>query len=151
MCHSRTMNNRINRLHERCLRIVLSDKTSSFEKMLEKDRSITMHTRKLKTLATEMFKVYKNLSPAIIADLFHVRQNNYNLRHDSYFAIPNVKSVYHGTESMSNLGHRIWNLVPDKLNQLVDIYAFKKEIKKPRPENYPCRLCKTYIPHVGFI
>ena len=77
-----------------------------------------------------MFKVYKNLSPAIIADLCHVRKNNYNLRHDSYFAIPNVKSVYHGTESLSNLAPRIWNLVLDKLKQLVDIYSFKKEIKK---------------------
>ena len=95
MCHSLTMNNKINRLHERCLRIVHSDKTSSFEKLLEKDGSVTIHTRNLQTLATEMFKVYKNLSPAIIADLFHVRQNTYNLRHDSYFAIPNVKSVYH--------------------------------------------------------
>ena len=97
------MNNKINRLYERCFRIVHSDKTSSFEKLLEKDGSVTIHTRNLQTLATEMFKVYKNLSPAIIADLFHVRQNNYNLRHDSYFAIPNVKSVHHGTESLSNM------------------------------------------------
>ena len=73
-----------------------------------------------------MLKIYENLSPAIIADLFHVRQNNYNLRHDSYFAIPNVKSVYHGTESLSNLGPRVWNLVPDRLKQLVDIHAFKE-------------------------
>ena len=84
------MNNKINRLHERCLCIVHSDKTSSFEKLLEKDRPVTTHTRNLKTLATKMFKVYKNLSPAIIADLFHVPQNNYNLRHNSYFAMPNV-------------------------------------------------------------
>ena len=66
----------------------------SFQKLLEKDGSVTIHTRNFQNLATEMFKVYKNLSPAIIADLFHVRQNNYNLRHDSCFAIPNVKSVY---------------------------------------------------------
>ena len=77
------MNNKINRLHETCLRIVHSDKTSSFEKLLEEDGSVTIHTRNLQTLATEMFKVYKDLSPAIITDLFHVRQNNYNLRHDS--------------------------------------------------------------------
>ena len=151
MCHSCTMNNKINRLHERCLHIVHSDKTSSFEKLLEKDGSVTIHTRNLQTLATEMFKVYKNLSPAIIADLFHVRQNNYNLRHDPYFEIPNVKSVYHGTKSLSSLGPRILNFVPDKLKQLVDIHAFKKEIKKWKPENCPCRLCKTYIPRVGFI
>ena len=47
MCHSRTMNNKINRLHEWCLRIEHSDKTSSFEKLLEKDGSVTIHTRNL--------------------------------------------------------------------------------------------------------
>ena len=41
MCHSRLMNNKINRLHEKCLRIVYSDKTSSFEESLEKDGSVT--------------------------------------------------------------------------------------------------------------
>ena len=151
MCHSRAINNKINRLHERCLRIVHSDKTSSFKQLLEKDGSVTIHTRNLQSLTTEIFKVYKNLSPAITADLFHVRQNNYNLRHDSYFVIPNIKSMYHGTESLSNVGPRIWTLIPDKLKKLVDIHTFKKEIKKWKPENCPCRLCKTYIPYVCFI
>ena len=73
MCHSRTMSNKINRLHERCLPTVHSEKTSSFD---------NIHTRNLKTLMTEIFKVCKNLSLVIIADLFHVRQNSYNLRHD---------------------------------------------------------------------
>ena len=121
MCHSRTMNNKMNRLHERCLRIAYRQDII-FKKLLEKGGSVTVHTRDVQTLATEMFKVYKNLSPAIIADLFHVRQNNYNFRHGSCFAIPNVKFMCHGTESLSNLGPRIWNFVPDKLKQLVDIY-----------------------------
>ena len=56
MCHSRLMNNKINRLHEKCLRIVYSDKTSSFEGLLAKDRSVTTHTRNLQELATEMFQ-----------------------------------------------------------------------------------------------
>ena len=129
MCHSRAMNNKINRLQERCLHIMYSDKTSFFEKLLENDGSVTIQTRNLRTLATEMFKVYKNLSPAIIADFFHVRQNNRNLRNGSYFAIPNVKSAYHETESLSILGPRIWNLVPNKLKQLVNIHAFKKNLK----------------------
>ena len=151
MCHSRAMNNKINRLQERCLHIMYSDKTSFFEKLLENDGSVTIQTRNLRTLATEMFKVYKNLSPAIIADFFHVRQNNRNLRNGSYFAIPNVKSVYHETESLSILGPRIWNLVPNKLKQLVNILAFKKEFKEWKPKSWTCRLCKTYIPNLGFI
>ena len=56
MFHSRTMNNKINHLHERCLRIVYSDKTSSFEKRLETDRSVPIHIRNLQILATEFSK-----------------------------------------------------------------------------------------------
>ena len=92
--------------------------------------NLSPYTLEICKLLRQMFRVCKNLSPAITADLFHVRQNNYNLRHDSYFAIPNAKSAYHGMGSLSNLGPRIWNLVPDKLTQLVDIHAFKKENKK---------------------
>ena len=85
MCHSRLMNNKINRLHEKCLRIVYSDKTSSFEEFLDKGGSVTIHTRNLQVLATEMFKVYRNLSPTIAAEIFCGRQNSCNLRHSSFF------------------------------------------------------------------
>ena len=76
------MNNEINQLHERCLCIVYSDKTSSFDKLLDKDESVTIHTRNLEVLTNEMFKVYKNLSQIILAEIFPARQNDY------YFRIP---------------------------------------------------------------
>ena len=38
-CVSYTNTSKINRLHERCLRIIHSDKQSSFETLLEKDGS----------------------------------------------------------------------------------------------------------------
>ena len=37
--------------------------------------------------------------------------------------------MYRSTESLPKLLPIIWNLVPDKLKQLVDIYAFKKKIQ----------------------
>ena len=37
MCHICLINNKINRLHKKCLLIVYSDKTSSFEELLDKD------------------------------------------------------------------------------------------------------------------
>ena len=36
-------------------------KTSFFEEFLDKEGSVTMHKRNLQILATEMFKVYKNV------------------------------------------------------------------------------------------
>ena len=65
MYHSRANNSKINRLHERCLRIIYSDKHSSFEVLLEKDVCVSMYQRNLQVLATEMYKVRKGLSPAI--------------------------------------------------------------------------------------
>ena len=33
----------INRLHERCLRIIYNDKLSNFEELLNKDNSVSIH------------------------------------------------------------------------------------------------------------
>ena len=74
MFHSRSMNNEINRLHERCLRIKFNDRTSNFADLLAKDGSVTIHTRNLQVLATEMFKVHKNMSTEIMQGLLFIRQ-----------------------------------------------------------------------------
>ena len=54
MCRSRTNNKKINKLNERCLRIVYNDKQSSFNELLEKDGSVSIHMRNTQMLATEM-------------------------------------------------------------------------------------------------
>ena len=85
VCHNRTNNNKINRLHERCLRLIYNDKKSSFEDLLQKDRSVSIHHRNLRTLVAELFKVFKDLSPVTFAEAFPVRQQiQYNMRSYSY-------------------------------------------------------------------
>ena len=51
MCHSRPLNNKINRLHERCLRIIYNDKTSTFKEFLEKDNFVSIHYRNIQARA----------------------------------------------------------------------------------------------------
>ena len=99
MAHSRIMNNKSNRLHERCMRLIYGDKTSSFEELFEQDKSVSIHTRNLQMLVTEMFKVYRSMSSPIFSELFRRHDISYNLRSNSNFAVPNVKSVFHGSES----------------------------------------------------
>ena len=84
------------------LRIVYSDKTSAFEELLDKDGTVIIQTRNLQIPATEMFKVYNNLSPIIVAEIFRARQINYNLRHSAFFSIPNVKTEYQDLRVYSN-------------------------------------------------
>ena len=56
MFHSRSVNDKINHLHERSLRIVYKDNISSFEDLLKKDRSFTIHQRNIQSLAIELLK-----------------------------------------------------------------------------------------------
>ena len=139
MYHSRENNNKISRLHGRYLRIIYNDKRSSFNAFLEKDGSVSIHERNIKILATEMFKVSKNLAPPKMHEIFKLKdQPHYNLRHNSLFFRPLVKSVYKGTQSLSFLGPKIWDILPDTYKDMSDLNSFKLALKKWRPVNCPC-------------
>ena len=147
MCHSA-----INMLHERCLRIIYNDKQLSFTELLNKDNSVSIHIRNIQRLAIEMFRFYNGLSPPLMSNMFKLKaENSYNLGQVSEFSRPMVKSVYHGTESISYLGPKIWDILPEKLKNIDNLEHFKKEIKTWKPDNCPCRLCKVYIESVGFL
>ena len=51
--HSSTMNEKSNRLHERSLRIVYSDQNSTFEELLERDKTFSIHHKNIQSLAIE--------------------------------------------------------------------------------------------------
>ena len=126
MCHSRANNDKINRLHERCLRIMYSDKRSLFETLLEKDDSVSVHNQNLQILATEMYKIKNDLSPLIFTELFEQRnEQHYDLRKNSQFTKPPVRTVYHGSESIPFLGPKIWNILQNRLKNANSIQAFK--------------------------
>ena len=152
MLHSRSNNNKIKHLHERYLRIVYQDKQSSYENLLVKDGTVSMHHRNIQALAIEMCKIKKDLSTEILSNILTQRtQNHYSLRNASDFQIPFVRTVYHGTERISYLGPKIWDIVPAEIKNAISLNSFKAQIKKWLPINCPCRLCKPYINGVGFL
>ena len=113
---------KINRLHERCMRLIYGDKTSSFEELLEQDKSTCTNFSKYLSWFT-----------------------------NSNFAVPNVKSVFHGSKSISYLDPKIWDIVLLELKELTSLNAFENSIQKWQPKNCPCKLCKQYVLNLGFI
>ena len=107
MCHSRKNNRKINWLHERCLKTIHNDKQLSFNELLEKDSSVSIHERNLQFLATEIYKISDGLSTPLVKDVFPITRNPYNLRQNSQFSRLRINTVYHGTESISNIGPKI--------------------------------------------
>ena len=53
MFHSRKLNNRINRIHERAPRVVYDDNISTFDDLLKKDGSLSIHMRNIQAIAIE--------------------------------------------------------------------------------------------------
>ena len=107
MYHYRSVNNKINRLHERCRGIAYSDSVSSFEDLLDKERSVSVHVKNIKIPPIEMFKVSNKLTVPLMNEIFVKRNNAYNLRKPSEFVRPKVHSVFDGKESISYLGPQI--------------------------------------------
>lgn len=92
------------------------------------------------------------LAPQIFSNLFTIKHDvGYNTLSNDYFFIPRRKSIRNGDETISVLGPRIWNALPDKLKSKKSLLSFQAAIKKFKIDFCPCRLDKNYIPGVGFI
>ena len=101
-------------------------------------------------LAIEMFHIKHGHSPETVSDIFTQTTQHYNIRQNRDFKIRSVKSVYHGSESISYLGPKIWEIVPAKIKETNSLNRIKIEIRKWVPQSCPYRLCKQYISGIGF-
>ena len=88
----------------------------------------------------------------VIKDIFD--QRDYcgpSLRSQIDFQRPNNNKVHHGDDSLRSLGPIIWNIVPNEIKCAQTFAKFKELIKRWKPSECPCRLCKTYVKGLGYI
>ena len=146
MCHSRDLNRRINKLHERALRVVYKQTNLTFEQLLAKDNSFTIHERNLQKLAIEMYKVKYNLCPKTFQEIFIPSG-----RMQKDWVVPKANTVNKGLETIRYRGPKTWELVPIEIKNSKSLSAFKAKIRDWKPTGCACRLCKTYIKDLGYL
>ena len=129
--------------------LVYKDLHLTFDELLCKDGSFTIHHTNLKKLATEMYKIH-NLSPSIMKSIFPERYMPYNLSNNIPFQSTNVNTVYYGTETLSFRGSKTWALVPEDIKDSKRA-KFKARIRTWKPIGCTCKLCKIYIANLGFL
>ena len=93
MCHSKPMNTKINRIHERALKIVYDDNVSTFEDLLVKSGSILIHHHNLQNIAIEVYKALHNISSVLMSDLFSFKNTTYNIRGGGKLKMSNIKTT----------------------------------------------------------
>ena len=125
MLHSRGLNNKINRIHKRALKITYNDKSSTYSELLTEDRSVTIHHRNIRALAIEIYKVIQGISPPLLNEVFVPRQCNYEFRGNNFLERRRVKSVRYSTESISFLAPNIWEILPNEIKDSDTLQIFK--------------------------
>ena len=88
-----TLNNRINGLHKIAYSLVYNDFSSSFSELLEKDKSVTIDHRNLKTLACAIFQVKNNMAPEIFTEIISQNESNYSLRNSEALQGRSIKTA----------------------------------------------------------
>ena len=148
--HERQINDKINKLHERALRIVYNVTVTSVDELLVEDKTFTIHHQNIQSLAIEMYKAVNNLPGGNLSEFFVRNNHNYNLRSRSELTVPSINTVFKGQNSISYFGSVIWNSIPAELRGINSFQVFKSEIKVWRLTNCFCGLCKNYIENLGF-
>ena len=151
MFHSRTLNNRINNIHEITFRLTYKDNKSSFKELLEKDHSVTAHHKTLQVLVTEIFKFKNDLAFDIMKDVLELKSPNTTFGQNQITLHAEMLRLLTMVSSIKHVAPQICELVPQTLIKCKTSNEFKTKIKSWYPDHCPCRLCKTYIALLGFI
>ena len=78
MFHYRCLNNKINNVHEKALRIVYFDYKSAFQELLDKGGSFSLRHRNIQTLAIEIYKHIHGIRQQLkgkfskLTELYHI-------------------------------------------------------------------------------
>ena len=153
MFHDRGSNNKINKIHERALRFVYKDDISTFQQLLLRDNSVTIHHRNIHTMAIEMYKSLNGIQLDVFNDIF-VKKGDLNIRStrsQNEFYLGRVNTVHYGHDSLRYFGPKIWESIPIHIKLSESLKDFKLNVKKWTPSECPCRLCKDYIGGLGYV
>ena len=142
-------------MHKKASGLVYKDETNiSLDDLLKREKSVSIRQRNLRILTTEIYEVRNDLEPKITGwklwKIFHFVQKPYNLRNDSTLQKQRNCTMYFGTESMSSLVPKIWEIVLSEIKNAKSLDIFKEQ-KLWTTDKCSCRLCKRYIGNVGFI
>ena len=122
MFYCRKSNYKINRLHERFLRIVNNDYEITYVELLPHNNCFPIHDQNIHRLATEICKVANDLSVGDFKNLFDLKIN-------IPYIPPLVNAELKGKNSIKYFGAVIWNATPINIKTATSLNGFMNRIK----------------------
>ena len=82
------------------------------------DNSVTIHERNIQVLLPVIFKVKSGAAPEIKTEIFKSKDHSYDLRKNNCLEKRVIKSCKYGSETVSNLGEKLWGILPKNIKKL---------------------------------
>ena len=139
MFHSRRTNNKINRLHNRALRIVYDDDVWTFDQLLAMEKSFCIHHQNIQRLLIEIYKALHDISGKILKQLLVKRESIICFRSKPELVIPSMSSILKRKSSIRYFGSVIWNSLPIEIREDHSISSFVTKVKQWKPFACPSR------------
>ena len=79
------------------------------------------------------------------------KDRSYILRKNNCIERRTIKSYKYGSETVSNLGEKLWYMVPEDNKKVQSLQNFKNKIRLRTLLNCPCKLCKTFVANGGYV
>ena len=150
MFHTKQLNNRINSLHEKALRVTYQDRNSSFSELLNLDKSVSIHYRNIKYFIMEIYELKMDFSSPIMSDIFSLNEkSSYNLRSGVTVNRRNIRTSKCSFQTVSTIRAILWNNLPAELKNSESLKLFKQKIKLW--DDCPYKICRKFMKNLGYI
>ena len=126
-------------IQKRALRFLFNDHESTYAQLLDKSKKPTLEVRKLRMLATEIFKTLNDLNPPYMKEIF--TQNTIRIPERKKLLVKSTHTKKYGTDSLRHLGPKIWNSLPQDIRDSTSLFIFKSQIKTWSGPSCSCIAC----------
>ena len=123
----KTNSGKLEKLQERALRFIYSDRESSYDNLLSRGNLLTLSMYRLRFLAIEVYKCVENKNPQYLNALFIKKNSHYELRDTDLIFQDRFNTMKYGYRSFTYYGAKLWNSLPSdiKKSQSIDIFKHK--------------------------
>ena len=139
---SKTNTEKLERIHFRALKFIFQDFDTSYENLILRAGTTSLHLSRLRGLALETFKIIYGNSPTYLKHFITQKASSYSFRYTNLLNLPRVRSSRYGTNSFSFQAAKLWNSLPEEARKITSFNAFKRFIKGWNGVSCKCNMCK---------
>ena len=126
---SKTNSDKLEKIRFRALKFIFQDFNSSYDILLQKAGTTTLHLSRMRNLALQTFKIVYGDSQPFLQDFVVKKDTSYDFRYTNLLELPRPKSTMFGISSFRYQAAKLWNALPDDARKITDFDSFRALIK----------------------